>query len=565
MNVSELQLLIRKHALANAVKFNGKANQGSVIAKIISELPEAKSDMKTVSKEVSEILKHVNELPLDVQMQELKEQFPEMLEEKKKVERNIFAVLNINPEDKVVSGFPPGPEKFPHIGHAKACLMNYLLARQYHGKFILRFEDTNPDLVKEQFYGVIEENLKWLGVEWDELMYASDYMEVYYENAIRAITNDNAYICFCDQEAVAKSREIGEACECRSRSSEENLKLFEEIKQYPTGKAIVRLKINLAHLNSTLRDPTIFRLIDTPHARLGTKYRLWPNYDWQNAIIDSISGITIRVRSKEFELRNELQRHIQKILELRQTRTYEFARFNLEGVESSGRKIREKVNSGEYIGWDDPRLTTIVALRRRGFLPEAIKNFVVNTGMSKSESTLTWDDLIIQNKRILDKTSKRFFMMHDYDKITILNAPHQIIKLKYHPDLDEFGRRELEVEKEFLVLKSDLHELKEGTAYRLMDCLNFTKQDGVFMFHSKEHEVFKEHGKKIMHWLPAYGNVDIEILLDDATTIKGVAEHNIKHLKVGEVIQFERFGFCRLDEIHKEHGKEVYKFWFTHK
>jgi glutamyl-tRNA synthetase len=565
MNISEIQLLSRKHALANAVKFNGKANPAAVIAKLIAEIPECKSEMKIVAKEVNEIIKHINELPLDLQMQELQEKYPEMLEKKEREERNIFAVLNIKPEEKIVSGFPPGPEKYPHIGHAKACLMNYLLAKQYNGKFILRFEDTNPDLVKAQFYDVIQENLQWLGVEWDELIYASDYMEKYYDYALQAIKDNNAYVCFCDQETISKSRETGDACNCRTRSIEENLKLFEEIKSYDTGKAIVRLKIDLQHQNTTLRDPTIFRLIDTPHARVGTEYRLWPNYDWQNAIIDSITGITIRVRSKEFELRNELQRYIQNILGLRQTRTYEFARFNLEGVESSGRKIREKVNSGEYIGWDDPRLTTIVALRRRGFLPESIKNFVVNTGMSKSESTLTWDDLIIQNKRILDKTSKRFFMMYDYEKIFIENSPYQRIKLKYHPDIDDLGHRELETEKDFLVLKSDLKEFKDGELYRFMDCLNFRKNNNIYQFDSLEYETFKSKGKKIMHWLPAYGNVDIEILMNDASKINGVAENNIKHLKVGEIIQFERFGFCRLDEIHKERGREIYKFWFTHK
>ncbi|HEY9703361.1 MAG TPA: glutamate--tRNA ligase, partial [Allocoleopsis sp.] len=508
---------------------------------------------------------------VDIQMRELQEKFPEMLEKKEKEERNIFASLGIKDGEQVVSGFPPGPEKYPHIGHAKACLMNYLLAKQYNGKFLLRFEDTNPDLVKAQFYDIMIENFKWLGVEWNELMYASDYMETYYDYASKAIKDGNAYVCFCSQEDVSKSRETGQECECRKRNSDDNLEIFEELKsgtKYAQGKAIVRLKIDLLHQNTTLRDPTIFRIIDTMHERVGNKYRLWPNYDWQNAIMDSITGITIRVRSKEFELRNELQRHIQKILGLRQTRTYEFARFNLEGVESSGRKIREKVNSGELTGWDDPRLTTIVALRRRGFLPEAIKNFVLNTGLSKSESTITWDDLIIQNKRILDKTAKRFFMMHDYERIIVENAPHQNVKLKYHPDSDEKGDRVIETEKDFLVLKSDLKDLKEGGLYRFMDCLNFRKIDGIFMFDSLEHEKFKNGGSKIMHFLPAYGNLNIEILMNDASTINGVAEHNIRNIKVGEVIQFERFGFCRLDSIEKnkdDHTKDVYKFWFTHK
>jgi len=565
MNVSELQLSIRKHALANAVKFNGKANLGSVISKIIAEFPDAKSDMKTVSKEVNEIIKHINELPLDVQMHELEEQFPEMLEKKEREERNIFGFLNIKPGERVKTGFPPGPEKYPHIGHAKSALVNYLIAKQYGGEFVLRFEDTNPNLVKAEFYDVIQDNLAWVGAKWDELQYASDYMELFYEYALKVIQNDKAYMCFCDDEKIKKSRAEGQACKCRSHTTTENLKYWNEYSTYPEGKAILRLKIDLEHQNSTMRDPTIFRIIDTPHARHGTKYRIWPNYDFQNSIMDGYFKLTHRIRGKEFEMRNELQRYIQEILGLPQTNIYEYARFNMVGVESSGRKIRELVQSGEYIGWDDPRLTTIVALRRRGFLPEAIKNFVLSSGMNKSESTMTWDDLIIQNKRIVDKTAKRFFMMHDYETITIEGAPHQTLKLRYHPDIDELGHRELEVEKEFLILKSDLKELKDNDLYRFMDCLNFRKNEQIYTFDSQEYEHFKNKGRKIMHYLPAYGNIDVEIFMTDATIINGVAEHNIRHLKVNEVIQFERFGFCRLDAIEKKNGKEIYKFWFTHK
>lgn len=565
MNVEELKKIIRKHALANALKFGGKASPGAVISKIIAEAPETKQFIKTVSFETNEILSEINSMRIEDIQKELQDNFPEMLEKKEKEERDIFEFLGYKPTDIVNTAFPPGPEKYPHIGHAKSVLINYMLARKYNGKFILRFEDTNPNLVKAMFYEIMQENFKWLGVEWDELIYASDYMELYYQYAEKAILENNAYMCFCNEEDMKKSRREGIACKCRSHTVEENMKYWKEFHTYPEGKAILRLKIDLKHQNSTMRDPTIFRVIETPHPRHGKKYKVWPNYDWQNAIMDSYSNITIRIRGKEFEMRNELQRYIQQILNIRITRTYEYARFNLEGVEASGRIIREKVNSGEYIGWDDPRLTTIVALRRRGFLSESIRKFIVSTGINKSDTTLTWDDLIIQNKRILDKISKRFFMMHDYDKITIHNAPHQKLKIRMHPNNDMYGYRELEVEEEFLIQKSDLKELKEGELYRFMDCLNFRKIGSVFEFDSLDYDVFKSQGKKIMHFLPAYGNVDIEILMDDATTIKGVAEHSIKSLNVGEIIQFERFGFCRLDSIENKEGNKLYKFWFTHK
>jgi glutamyl-tRNA synthetase len=565
MEIDELKIMIRKHTLANALKYNGKANKGSVIAKIIGEDPEIKKFMKTVSFEVDEILPEINGMNIEDIQKELENNYPKMLEKKEKEERDIFAFLKIDKTKPVITGYPPGPEKYPHIGHAKAAILNYLLAKQHNGKFIMRFEDTNPNLVKREFYDIIQENLKWLGVEWDELVYASDHMEMFYKHAEKVIKDGNAYMCFCDDEDIKASRSENNECTHRNHTIEENLKLWKEFPTYDAGKAILRLKIDLEHQNSTMRDPTIFRIIDAPHARHGTKYKVWPNYDFQNAIMDSYSKITMRIRSKEFEMRDELQRHIQTILNITPTKTYEIARFNIAGVISQGRVIREMIQKGEMIGWDDPRLPTIVAMRRRGFLPEAIKNFVISTGMTKSESTVTWDDLIVQNKRILDRTTKRFFMLHDYENITIHNSPHQNIKLKLHPNNDEYGFRELEVEKEFLIQKSDLKELQDGELYRLMDCLNFRKNNDVFEFDSLEYDIFKTAGKKIMHFLPTYGNIDVEILMDDATIMNGVAEHNIKNVKVDEIIQFERFGFCRLDSIEKHKGKELYKFWFTHK
>lgn len=564
MDINTLKKVIRKYALENALKFNGKASAGAVVGKVIGELPEVKQYMKTVAFEVNELLQDINDLPIEKIKEEIERDYPELLEKKEKEERNIFAFLNIKPGDRVKTGYPPGPEKYPHIGHAKAALLNYLLAKQYNGTFVLRFEDTNPNLVKSEFYDIIQENLKWLGSKWDELMYASDHMELFYEFAIKAIKDGNAYMCFCSGDELKKFREEMTACKHRTHSIEENLRYWKEFPDYEEGKATLRLKIDLEHKNTVMRDPIIFRTIKTPHARHGNKYSVWPNYDFQNAIMDGYFEITHRIRSKEFELRTELQRYIQKILEINITYTYELARFNLEGVVSQGRIIREKIQNGEMIGWDDPRLPTIVALRRRGFLPEAIKNFVVSTGMTKSESTLTWDDLIIQNKRILDKTAKRYFMMYDYEKIIIHNAPHQNIRIRMHPNNDEFGERELEVEQEFLIQKSDLNELKDAELYRFMDCLNFRKISGLFEFDSVDYESYKDKGKKIMHFLPAYGNVDIEILMNDATIIKGVAEHNIKDVEINEVIQFERFGFCRLDDIEDKKGKKLYKFWFTH-
>jgi len=324
---------------------------------------------------------------------------------------------------------------------------------------------------------------------------------------------------------------------------------------------ILRLKGYMQHENTAMRDPTLLRVILHSHPRQGKKYRLWPTYDLENAIMDGMEGVTHRLRTKEFELRNELQNHLQTVLGFNKTKIYEFARCNLEGVESSGRIIRELIKKKKLIGWDDPSLTTIVALRRRGFVAEAIKNFVLSTGINKTESTLTWDDFIMHNKRILDAKADRYFFIHDAKEIKIENAPERTVKLKLHPESEE-RVREFKVKDIFYVEKDDFKKFKNGKLYRLMDCLNFKKKGSKFIFDSTEHEKFKKHGDFIMHWLPKQKDlVKTEVLMPDKKLMKGIAEPLVKKLDENKVIQFTRFGFCRLDK--KEKNK--LSFWFTHK
>ena len=342
---NDVQTLIRKLALQNAVKYDGKANPGAIVGGVIGDFPELKSDMKTLMQEINTIVKDINSKSLEHQKEQLLEIDPAALD-KKEHKVDLFGFLGINEGDKVRTAFPPGPEKYPHIGHAKALLMNYLLAQRYNGEFILRFEDTNPELVRAEFYQIMQDDFKWLGVKWDKLQRATDHMDLFYKKCEEILENGNAYVCTCNGETVKKTRETGEPCKCRSRSEEENLALWKKMPKMNEGDAIVRMKIDLKHKNSTMRDPTIFRILHTTHPIQGDKYKVWPNYDFQNSIMDGQFEITHRIRSKEFEMRNELQRYIQRLLGYNETNIYEFARFNLEGVESSGRIIREKIAKG---------------------------------------------------------------------------------------------------------------------------------------------------------------------------------------------------------------------------
>jgi len=560
-----LEESIEKFALANAVKFNGRANQGSVISHVIAEHPDVKANMKDVAKAIGAKIKEINALGLEKQLEILTAKYPKMLEKKEHEEHDLFAFLKIPEGEIIKTAYPPGPEKYPHIGHAFAAIVNRELANKYGGKFVLRFEDTNPELVKNEFYDIIKDNLSWLGVKWDQLHYASEHMDLFFKFAEDVINSQNAYVCTCQVDLMRENRQKGIPCSCRTDTERDNLRLFRDMKGMAEGAAVLRLKIDLKHQNSTMRDPTIFRIIDAPHARQGNKYRVWPTYDWQNSIMDGYFQITHRLRSKEFEMRSELQRYIQTMLALKNTRTYEFARKNLEGVEASGRIIREKIEKGELIGWDDPSLPTIVALRRRGFTPEAIKSFVLSIGLTKSESTLTWDELIVHNKRVLDENADRFFFVKDPVKIKIEGAPAKKVELHRHPQ-HRRGGRFFDTHEDFYLSADDVNSFKPNELYRLMDCVNFTKKGKKFLFDSLEHEKYKSAGKKIMHYLPVQdGLVDVEVMMPDKAVVKGLGEPTMQNLTVGDIIQSERFGYIRLDSIEpKGEDKKVYKFWFTH-
>ena len=552
--------LILKYVLQNAVKYKGKANIGAVIGKVLAENPKLKENMKKLSKDIHKIIHEVNSLSPKDQEKEL-EKYSGQLKETVKEKKDIFAVFDIKENEKVVTAFPPEPSKYPHIGHAKSIFLNYELAKKHNGKFILRFEDTNPKLADKEFYKIHLDNYEWLGIKPDAVDYVSDHIEKFYDLAKKMVAKGYAYVCTCSQEKIKEGRYEGKECTCRYLMEKEHLGRFEELFKVAEGKMILRLKGYMQHKNTTMRDPTLLRIINHKHARQGKKYHVWPTYDFENAVMDGVQGVTHRLRTKEFELRNELQNYIQNILGFKQTKIYEFARFNLEGVESSGRVIRELIKKKKLIGWDDPSLTTIVALKRRGFVPEAIRNFVLSTGITKTEATLTWDDLIMHNRRILDAKANRYFFIHDAKEIKIEKAPEQIVKLKLHPELKERAR-EFKVKDRFYIEKGDLKKLKDGRLDRLMDCLNFKKKGSKFVFHSLEHEKFKKNGDLIIHWLPKQKDlVSVEVLMPNKKLMKGIAEPLVKKLNENEVMQFTRFGFCRLDK--KEKNK--LSFWFTHK
>ncbi|MBI2507744.1 glutamate--tRNA ligase [Candidatus Woesearchaeota archaeon] len=532
--------LILKYALQNAVNYKGKANPGAVIGKVLQENPSLKNKIKELSKKINDVIKKVNQLSVSEQETQLQ---AFTFKKQKKKERDLFSILKV--KGKIRTAFPPGPEKYPHLGHAKALILNYELAKKHEGEFYLRFEDTNPELVKKEYYEIMLDNFSWLGIKWDKLQYASDNMELFYRYARKLLEKEKSYACYCSKEKISDSRLKGIECECRK-----NKVFWNDFLK--SKKGILRLKGSMKHKNTTMRDPTLFRFVNSRHARQGSKYHLWPNYDFQNAVMDGHFKITYRLRSKEFELRAELQKYIQKLLNLQQTKTYEFGRLNLEGVESSGRIIREKIKNKEFLGWDDPRLTTIVALRRRGFLPQAIYDFVLSTGISKAESTITWDDIIAKNKRLLDPIANRYFFIENPKKIKIKNSPGISSHAPLHPEHPEKGVRVIKTGDDFYVQDN----LEKDRIYRFMHLFNFKNLEFI------SEELDPRIDAKMIHWLPVAKDLaKVEVVMPDASVKKGFGEPLLKEVRVNEMIQFERFAFCKLDK--KEKNKLV--FYLTHR
>jgi|APSaa5957512576_1039674.scaffolds.fasta_scaffold00008_118 glutamyl-tRNA synthetase len=560
---------IRKYALENALKFKGKCNPGALVGKLLGEDPSRKAKMGEIMPKINEIVGEINQLSVEDQKAELLKIDPNYFEEqkeqkdKRKESRHELPELKNAVEGKVITRISPEPSKYNHFGHAISFLLNYMYSLKYKGKCVLRFEDTNPEKSTEEFVDAMKEDvLEYLDIKPSKTVFVSDHMNQYYDMAEQLINKDQAYTCSCKSEGISKGRRAMEDCACRSKDNAQTKADWEEMKKGTPeeGSITLRLKIDMQHKNAVMRDPVIFRLAYAKHYKQGIKYKVWPMYDFENAIEEGLLNITHVLRSNEFDSRIELQDHIRDLFQLPNPEVKQYARFKIENAVTQGREIRQLIESGNYNGWDDIRLVTLRALKRRGIPKEAYYELAKIIGMSKANSNLDFDVIAAESRKILDNQAERFFFIQDPKAITINNAPNQTVELDLHPD-NKKGGRKFNTNTEFYLAPEDFNKIENGNLIRLMDCLNFKKQDNQLEFVSTNLEDYKKDGNAIIHWLPKEKLIETEILMPDNTTIHGLSENALTKLKVNAVCQFERFGFCRLDSI--ENNK--YKFWFTHK
>ncbi|MGY5141051.1 MAG: glutamate--tRNA ligase [Candidatus Nitrosopumilus sp. Bin_571-38] len=556
----ELKKEIRKMALQNAFEHGGETRDKIILGKILGTKPEFRNKVKEISKDITEIVSSINKLSSEEQESEIKENFPELLSPKEKIEeREGLPELKDAEQGKVITRFPPEPNGYPHIGHAKAAIINSEYAKMYGGKFILRMDDTNPEAERMEYHAAIKVGLEWLGIEFDIVKSTSDDMELFYEKGIELINLGKAYICTCKREDISKNRRERKACKCSMEDIEKNNKNWEKMNdKFKPGDAVVRFRGDMKADNAVMRDPVLFRIIEGKHYTLGEKYRIWPSYDMAVAIEDSIDGVTHAYRSKEFELRKELIDEILDALKMRKPTQGFFSRLEFKGMPISKRIIKPLIEEGKVTWYDDPRLPTLEALKRRGIKPEAIRKFIMSLGLTKANTLAPFDALEAFNRKFVDADSIRLFMVSNAKKLTIKNLPTSSIEIPNHP-INDMGKRTIEIDENFYISGDDAQSIKEGTQIRLLGLGNvvITKQgielEGEFVENGERKDIPKiqwvpqKTAHKIKMIIPKTLFIGDEFNEDSLEELDVFTEPHYLQLKEGEEIQFVRFGYCRKD------------------
>jgi glutamyl-tRNA synthetase len=568
----ELRELIRKSALLNAVKHEGRAQAGPVVGKILGEKPEYRSNVRELSAVINEIVKETNKLSIDEQKRIVEKNWPEAFVKEKVEEKRLPPLPNAAKYQRVVTRYAPNPDCVLHLGSARAIVLCYEYAKMYDGSFILRFEDTDPKLKRPalEFYDLIREDLAWLECKPDHEYIESDRIPIYYEHAERLIKDGNAYVCTCKPEVFRQRILAQRPCDCRDLQVEENLNRWKLMLNggYKEGEAVVRVKTDLAHPNPAVRDWPALRILDTqkfPHPRVGSRYRVWPLYNLASGVDDHLMDVTHIIRGKE-HLTNEVrQTYMYKYFGWEYPETIHYGRLKITGATLSKSKIVQGMREGIYKSWDDPRLATFAALRRRGIMPDAIKKMIIDVGPKTSDVILSWENLYAYNRKILDPKVNRYFFVQNPIELTVKNVPKIFaVKLNLHPDQPERGYREYVVKPQgkdqsviLWVSSKDVDSPKVGSMLRLMELFNVKIEkanvysaEGTFV--SEAYEDARNLKAQLIHWIPVGNDVAGRVVMPDASLTEGVAEAACRQLKPGEIVQFERFGFVRIDHINKE-------------
>ncbi len=549
---------IKAYSIKNALE-HGKADPSKVLPKLFNHGLES-SEIKTIMPLVAKAIKEINSLSKN-KLEELYKSFSQYIPEKEEKPRALPELPN--PSSKMVFRLAPFPSGALHIGNAKTYLLNALYAEKYNGKILLVMDDTIGSEMKQimpEAYSLIEEAFQWLGVNYSKpVIYKSDRLKIYYEYAQELIKKDNAYVCHCPQEKLKEHREKGIECGCRQFPVKEQKKRWKQMFEAKEGSAVLRIKTSMMHPNPAFRDRVLFKISDRPHPKVGNKYRVWPALEMSWAIDDHLLGITHILRGSDLQIETDMEKYLWDIFSWKYPETVHVGLVKLEGAEGklAKSKSQQEVKAGTYTGWDDPRTWSIQSLKRRGIKAESIRSFVFEIGLNKQNISIPIDALYSINRKLIDKETNRYSFVENPIELQIKNKPEsKIVEVPIHPDKKE--TRAIEANRIF-ISKSDFEKFK-GKEIRLLHLYN-VKLDKNIKNNIGEAKFTSLDNKDIskINWVSEF--IPCTILMPSGEKINGIGENSIKTLKYEEIVQFERFAFCKLD---RKIGEE-YEFWFTHR
>ncbi|MFX0149677.1 MAG: glutamate--tRNA ligase [Candidatus Hodarchaeota archaeon] len=572
--------LIEKLTLVNAIKYNGKASSKSTLGAVIQTNPqEYKTRIPEIRLIIEDMVKKVNSMSVDQQKARLLEIDPESLKEEKKQKREVTIDLpNIDRFKEVVLRLAPYPSGPLHIGNSRMVILNDYCAKKYKGKLYLVFDDTigsETKLIDPEAYDTIPEGLEYLGVKFHKTFYKSDRLEIFYKYAREIIEKEKAYICTCEGETWRNQYKTEKkACPCRNLPLEENLERWEKMLNgvYLEKGAVVRLKTGMDIPDPAIRDPVMLRISEREHPRVGKKYRVWPLLEFSWGIDDHEFGISHIIRGKDLRKEGVLEEFIWDIYNWKKPTILLYGRMKLEGLQLSKSRSAQLIRDQIYQNWSDPRTWSLQSLQRRGIRNEAIRKALLAFGISPVDVTFSPEQIYSINRPLIDPIANRLFMVVDPVKLLIKDVPDNIYEgyPLIHPEFPEKGRRTVPIDRinskvSVQVPKKDLKEIGENSIVRLKDLMNiklesFDDKEGIALFHSLDVETARRANARMIQWTPISSAISVHILESNGNWIEGICEPEIASTKLGQIIQFERFAFCRVEKINK-----VIKLIITHR
>jgi len=551
-----MEEIFKKHALINAVEHKGKASVQAVLNRSVAEKPELKTRIKEIIRAIQKVVKEVNALSLEEQEKMIEELGIEL---ERKIKEGLPELKNAE-VGRVVMRLAPFPSGPLHLGNARMVILNDEYVKKYKGKLLLVFDDTIGSAEKgilPEAYQMIEEGLKWLGVEFHEKVYKSDRLEIFYKYGREIIEKGFAYVCTCSEKEIRENRKNGIECLCRRRSVQENLDLWEKMLEgkFKEGEATVRIKTDMKHPNPAFRDRVLFRISEREHPRVGKKYKVWPMLEFSWAVDDWLLGVTHILRGKQLVIEDVMEEFIWEKMGWPKKEFIHYGMLKVEEAILSKSETRKMIERGVISGWEDPRTWSLQSLKKRGFQPESIRKFIIKMGLSEADVTVPLEILYAENRKLIDPIANRYMAVISPVCVSVENAPKLFsTEIRMHPDFPERGTRKIPVNTQRIYLEKDDIEKLEGKEVGLINLFSVRIDKKVeFLSNEISYDIPK------IHWV-SEPNVEIKIIMPNGEIKKALAEPSVEELKEGEIVQLYRIGFCRVNKTGKD--KVLY---FAHK